>query len=232
MSPPLLPLSICWNPTSNYKEHELEWTLNRFEKGELASLSLVPLAMNEPWETLPLLAARRPHELILGIFPPLLQLEHSFAAALWRAHLPTFYLPLAQAPIVPALIRELPVCTIVSLWRDRAHLHAITQAKDLQPIFYEMVLAPHERPGTHREPHTGFEVHLVPGLVVYMQCKELAGTNIFHPSERFEWEFSEGGASVTDKSPQQRFSKVHMPGIAYAETLPCVCGKHTRVTLL
>lgn len=232
MGRPSTSFRLSWKPPQDQAENSLEWTLDRFEVDNPEGVSLLALSADETWETLPKVAARQHGLLIAGIFLPIVQLERSFSAALWREHIPALCLPPERGVILPALLKDIAIGTVVSLFQDRVQLQDSFHQIAHSALFHQIVLGPSDRPENYGEPDTAFEMHLVPGLVGLLQCEEIAGKNLFHPSDRFTWEFEGKHAFVTDKRPQPRFTRAQLPGEIRAKEAPCPCGEHTQLSLL
>lgn len=181
--------------------------------------ALLPLSIDEPWETVTKAAAQGT---VLGILPPLPQYVMRLLRAVRSVGKPLITFPPEKSQGALALMRQLPITALVAEAQDMPALYAaLTERGHANTVALHAILTPHEAPLPGPYVH---EVHLVPSMVILYQCAHLAAQNKphFHPSRRFVWEVEGTAAYLTAAG---RFARHQLPGTYKLEETNCPCGE-------
>lgn len=221
---PSFPLK--WDARSS-EASAYDWITNSFDRGNPEALDVVPIQNDEPWETIPMLAHLFKPRLILGLFPAFLQIDTRYHHAIRALGMPVCTIAEEQIKVAASLVKLLRVGGIIVMQSAlESFKNEIEEYAPDAELYYQVVLAPDERPlFAPNTKNIFYELHLVPGVVGLFQCAHAnREKNVFHPNERFVWEFEHSRAWVSDRK-EGRFSKAEIPQSVFVRGIPCPCGR-------
>ncbi|MCE9541454.1 hypothetical protein K8R03_02745 [Candidatus Kaiserbacteria bacterium] len=224
---------LSWGPRPPVADESYDWVTNSFGPSDPRALDIVPVKCDEPWETLETFTRKCAPHLVLGLFPAFLQIDTRFHRAIHSLGLPVCTMVEEQAKIAAAVVGHLDIGGVVLLQSAcTVFERELAKFKPAMTVRYLAILAPEERPGiAHGEIDILFELHLVPGIVGLFQCEQARDSaRIFHPNDRFVWEFADSKAWVSDNDGR-RFSHAEIPQPVFPHETQCACGRSTSLRL-
>lgn len=237
---PSTPFSLLHKHTPDPSRGAVDWISNQFDERRLETLQIVPVPHSEPWETVGMLSDMFKPKMILGIFPAFLQIELRFHGAIRSLGMPVCTVVDKQIGAGVALIEELRIGGIVLTQSLLAScMEEVRRANTAEPLYYQAITGLEEKNILSVDSSAASrcrvfnEVHLIPGIIGFFQCPHLAekGTDIFHPSDRFVWEFDETSAQVTDVRAAPLFSRTPLPRGVEVRDSRCPCGRTIELSL-
>ena len=230
---PFTPLTPALKDAAHAPEDTVDWILNDFDETNIDGVTIVPVCRQEPWETIGLCASIFKPKLVGSILPPFLQIELRFQGAVRALGFPVCTISDGRVEGMVALMEPLSVGGIVLPASSFERCATEIRDRGVPQPYYQVILGPKESiPLARTGQRIFYEIHLVPGIVEFFQCEHLAGSDLFHPSDRFLWEFTGETALVTDMRAVPLFTRLEIPRKVRAENKHCACGRTFRASFI